>query len=590
MTRVSGPSRSAAASADPNLSAFSADRAAADLARHRSGATGGSTGCWPAWGCSTTRPRSSARHGASRAPGVLLALPALVDSGVFDVAREVYGSIGPAFYGLRTTIVALLLMALLRIKRPEGLKEHPPDDLGPAARPGSRARGQDPAAQAHAAWPPSGAPREFGRALAERRVAARGAAMGFLYVDGHVRVYHGKRTPAQDPCGTDAPVACPRPPTTGSTTRRESRSSSSPLRPTPAWCKMLPDDPRRGRVRSSASGASPSSSTAAAGARSSSSSSSRRASTSSPTARAAAAACPGRRFCEHDGVIDGRTIDYMLADQGVRLLRRQAAPAPGHAPFGERPPDAHRHLAARSSGRRGRLPHVRALAAGELLQVPARGVRARRAGRLRASSRTIPTREVPNPALERRSTPSSAQARAELGRLAGASTASRPCSTPSAAAARCAASRSPTASSAARSVGPCAARRRPRSNARAGAPRVPGQRGRRRRGRQARHRAQAPHQPAQDGRLPGRERPRPARSRRTTGAPRMRAARSSSRRSPRRRTSRSPTASCASPWHRSAPRTAPAPSPRSARSSNRNPTCFPGSRLRLRFAVATPTA
>ena len=28
---------------------------------------------------------------------------------------------------------------------------------------------------------------EFGRALAERRVALRGAAMGFLYVDGHAR-------------------------------------------------------------------------------------------------------------------------------------------------------------------------------------------------------------------------------------------------------------------------------------------------------------------------------------------------------------------------------------------------------------------
>jgi hypothetical protein len=58
--------------------------------------------------------------------GVLLALPALVQSGVFQCAREIYGSIGPAFYGLRTSILALLLMALLRIKRPEGLKEHPP--------------------------------------------------------------------------------------------------------------------------------------------------------------------------------------------------------------------------------------------------------------------------------------------------------------------------------------------------------------------------------------------------------------------------------------------------------------------------------
>jgi len=34
----------------------------------------------------------------------------------------------------------------------------------------------------------------FGRALAERRVAAHAGALGFLYTDGHVRVYHGQRT------------------------------------------------------------------------------------------------------------------------------------------------------------------------------------------------------------------------------------------------------------------------------------------------------------------------------------------------------------------------------------------------------------
>jgi hypothetical protein len=33
---------------------------------------------------------------------------------------------------------------------------------------------------------------QFGRALAQRRVALRASAVGFLYVDGHVRVYHGK--------------------------------------------------------------------------------------------------------------------------------------------------------------------------------------------------------------------------------------------------------------------------------------------------------------------------------------------------------------------------------------------------------------
>ncbi len=129
----------------------------------------------------------------SRVPGagVLLALPALIESGVIEVAREVYGSLAPAFYGLRTTIVALLLMALLRIKRPEGLKEHPPDDLG-------RVLGLDRAPEVKTLrrklrrLAALGRATEFGRALARRRVASRGQALGFLYVDGHVRAYHGQ--------------------------------------------------------------------------------------------------------------------------------------------------------------------------------------------------------------------------------------------------------------------------------------------------------------------------------------------------------------------------------------------------------------
>jgi len=125
--------------------------------------------------------------------GVLLALPALAQSGVVDTAREVYGSIGPAFYGLRTTIVALVFLALLRIKRPEALKEHAPPELG-------RLLGLDRAPEVktlrrkvtHLAG--LGRATEFGRRLAQRRVRDFGDAMGFLYLDGHVRAYHGKRT------------------------------------------------------------------------------------------------------------------------------------------------------------------------------------------------------------------------------------------------------------------------------------------------------------------------------------------------------------------------------------------------------------
>jgi len=123
--------------------------------------------------------------------GVLLALPALMATGIFECAQQAYGSLGPAFYGLRTSLLTLMLMALWRIKRPEGLKEYSPQDLG-------RVLGLDRAPEVKtlrrklARLAAGGRAAELGRALARRRVAARGNALGFLYVDGHVRVYHGQ--------------------------------------------------------------------------------------------------------------------------------------------------------------------------------------------------------------------------------------------------------------------------------------------------------------------------------------------------------------------------------------------------------------
>jgi transposase len=124
--------------------------------------------------------------------GVLFALPCLVESGLFRISRKLYGEIGPAFYGLRTTLLTLLLMALLRIKRPEHLKERDPAAFG-------RLLGLDRApevktlrrrltclAARHCA-------EQLGAELARVRVDRRGHLMGFLYVDGHVRAYHGER-------------------------------------------------------------------------------------------------------------------------------------------------------------------------------------------------------------------------------------------------------------------------------------------------------------------------------------------------------------------------------------------------------------
>jgi transposase len=124
--------------------------------------------------------------------GVLLALPCLVESGLFRIGRKLHGEIGPAFYGLRTTLLTLLLMALLHIKRPEHLKERDPAAFG-------RLLGLDRAPEVktlrrrltrlaahHCA-------EQLGAELAHLRVDQRGHLMGFLYVDGHVRAYHGQR-------------------------------------------------------------------------------------------------------------------------------------------------------------------------------------------------------------------------------------------------------------------------------------------------------------------------------------------------------------------------------------------------------------
>jgi prepilin-type processing-associated H-X9-DG protein len=124
--------------------------------------------------------------------GVLFALPALCASGIFRLAHKLYGDIGPAFYGLRTTLVTLRFMALWRLKRPEALKEHDPATLG-------RVLGLDRAPEVKTSrrklsrLASCQQATRLGEELARLRVAERGRLMGFLYLDGHVRVYHGQR-------------------------------------------------------------------------------------------------------------------------------------------------------------------------------------------------------------------------------------------------------------------------------------------------------------------------------------------------------------------------------------------------------------
>jgi DNA-binding CsgD family transcriptional regulator len=137
-------------------------------------------------------PLFAVARNLSRA-GVLLAIPVLLASGLLPTAEKIYGSLGPSFYGLRTTMVAYVLLALLRIPRPEALKEHSPGALGrivgldrmPEVKTLRRKLTQLAAARGSY---------RLGQEIARRRIQQCGRVMGFLYIDGHVRAYHGKHT------------------------------------------------------------------------------------------------------------------------------------------------------------------------------------------------------------------------------------------------------------------------------------------------------------------------------------------------------------------------------------------------------------
>ena len=125
--------------------------------------------------------------------GLLLALPALEGAGLLDAAREVYGQLRDGFYGLAATLLTLVFLALAGEPRAEGATRVPP------AAPG-RVLGLDRAPEVKtirrklAELAAAGKAADLIMALARRHAAARPDALGFLYADGHARVYYGTRT------------------------------------------------------------------------------------------------------------------------------------------------------------------------------------------------------------------------------------------------------------------------------------------------------------------------------------------------------------------------------------------------------------
>ena len=124
--------------------------------------------------------------------GLLLALPALEMTGLLKVAAEVFPPMRKGFYGLRATLLMGVFLALLREPRAEAATRIRPADLG-------RLLGLDRAPEVKTLRRKLSELAGYGRgaalqaALGRHHASARPDAVGFLYLDGHVRVYTGTR-------------------------------------------------------------------------------------------------------------------------------------------------------------------------------------------------------------------------------------------------------------------------------------------------------------------------------------------------------------------------------------------------------------
>ncbi len=121
--------------------------------------------------------------------GVLAGLPALCGNGLLSgLGRHM--SLPKGFYSALHVLTLLGFMALARIRRPEGLRHIPPGELG-------KAIGLDRVPEVRtlrakiAIMAEQGTPEAWMKELSRQWMTDDPLEAGYLYVDGHVRVYHG---------------------------------------------------------------------------------------------------------------------------------------------------------------------------------------------------------------------------------------------------------------------------------------------------------------------------------------------------------------------------------------------------------------
>lgn len=124
--------------------------------------------------------------------GLLTIVPVVEQTGLLQAVRETFEQLRDGVYGLRAIVLVLVFLALLRRPRPENLKGLNPagtgDVLGLLRVPEVKTvrRKLSEIAGMHKSH-------ELVKVLARRWLKEQEDSLGSLYIDGHVRVYSGKR-------------------------------------------------------------------------------------------------------------------------------------------------------------------------------------------------------------------------------------------------------------------------------------------------------------------------------------------------------------------------------------------------------------
>jgi prepilin-type processing-associated H-X9-DG protein len=124
--------------------------------------------------------------------GVLFSLPALLSNGLLHKSEE-YFQLPDGYYGLLSVLIILAFLVLLRVKSLEGVRYMPPGELGKLV-------GLDRIPEVKTLRKKLGLISDSGNIgrwqneLSRYWMESSPMLAGYLYVDGHVRTYYGKKT------------------------------------------------------------------------------------------------------------------------------------------------------------------------------------------------------------------------------------------------------------------------------------------------------------------------------------------------------------------------------------------------------------